>query len=81
MKPLTQALFLFFAFNSQALAVDTAVVYKSGVLVSIFIGFCALIVVTQLVPALIRVIGFFNETVAAKQQKEITVTESTSNQD
>jgi hypothetical protein len=80
MKTVTQALFLFFAFNSQALAVDTAVVYKSGVLVSIFIGFCVLIVVAQLVPALIRLIRFINSSAAAKQQKEITVSESTSNQ-
>jgi hypothetical protein len=45
---------------SPALAahVDTSRTYSSGLLVGLFLGFCALIVVVQLVPSLIMLIGF-----------------------
>lgn len=36
---------------SSALAVDTTQVYNSGLLVLIFVGFCALIIVAQIGPA------------------------------
>ena len=41
----------------QAWAVDTTQTYKSGVLVLLFLGVCALIVVAQMVPALILMLG------------------------
>lgn len=40
-----------------AFAVDTAVTYNSGLLVLLFVGFCALIIVMQLVPAVLMLIG------------------------
>jgi hypothetical protein len=40
------------------LAVDTNQTYSSGILVGAFLGFCALIVVVQLVPTIILLIGF-----------------------
>jgi hypothetical protein len=45
---------------SPALAahVDTSRTYSSGLLVGLFLGFCALIVVMQLVPSLIMLYGF-----------------------
>ena len=43
---------------SPAFAVDTTKTYSSGVLVGIFLGFCALIVVVQLVPTIMLLVGF-----------------------
>lgn len=40
-----------------AFAVDTAVAYNSGLLVLLFVGFCALIIVMQLIPAVLMLIG------------------------
>lgn len=42
---------------TPAWAVDTAVTYSSGLLVMLFVGFCALIIVAQLVPAVIVLFG------------------------
>jgi len=39
-------------------AVDTTKTYSSGLLVVIFLGFCALVVVVQLMPTLIMLFGF-----------------------
>ena len=44
---------------SPALAVDTTKTYSSGLLVGIFLGFCALIVVVQLMPTIMLLVGFF----------------------
>ena len=38
-------------------AVDTTQTYKSGILVLLFLGVCALIIVAQMVPALILLLG------------------------
>ena len=38
---------------TPAFAVDTTLVYSSGILVVLFLGLCALIVVAQMIPALV----------------------------
>ena len=38
-------------------AVDTSVTYNSGLLVMLFIGFCAFLVIVQLIPAVLMLIG------------------------
>lgn len=43
---------------SPAYAVDTTKTYSSGLLVGIFLGFCALIVVVQLMPTIMLLFGF-----------------------
>ena len=43
---------------NPAFAVNTAQTYTSGILVGLFLAFCALIVVVQLVPTIILLIGF-----------------------
>ena len=43
---------------NPAFTVNTAQTYNSGILVGLFLGFCALVVVAQLVPTIILVIGF-----------------------
>jgi len=42
---------------SPAFAVDTAQTYNSGILVLLFVGFCALLIVMQLVPAVLVLFG------------------------
>lgn len=61
----------------QAWAVDTTQTYQSGILVLLFLGVCALIVVAQMVPALILLLG----TVSAfakkiRSRKEVAVTDT-----
>ena len=41
-----------------ALAVDTSRTYSSGLLIGLFLGFCALLVVVQLMPSLMLLAGF-----------------------
>ena len=41
-----------------AFAVDTSRTYSSGLLIGIFLAFCALLVVAQLMPSLMLLIGF-----------------------
>lgn len=41
-----------------ALAVDTSRTYSSGLLIGIFLAFCALLVVVQLMPSLMLLLGF-----------------------
>ena len=43
---------------NPAFAINTAQTYTSGILVGLFLAFCALIVVVQLVPTIILLIGF-----------------------
>ena len=40
-----------------AMAADTSKVYNSGILVLLFVGFCALLVVAQLLPAVLSLFG------------------------
>jgi len=39
-------------------AIDTSKTYSSGILVGAFLAFCALVVVVQLVPTIILLVGF-----------------------
>lgn len=64
-KSLLSTLTLVLLMISPVFAVDTAVTYSSGLLVLLFVGFCALIIVAQLVPA---VLALFGMTKAAGQQ-------------
>ena len=43
---------------TPALAVDTTKTYSSGILVGVFLAFCALIVVVQLMPTIMLLVGF-----------------------
>ena len=77
MKTIISTIMLVLAAVSPALAVDTSVVYKSGILVTVFIGVCALIVVAQLVPALVLFLAFIKALVTGRSGKEVPATEST----
>ncbi len=76
MRTVISALALVFLSINPALAVDTAKTYSSGVLVSIFLGFCALIVIAQAVPALMLLLGAVKAFAARKTQEKVPATES-----
>ena len=76
MKKVISAVFLVLGAISPAFAMDTTVVYKSGILVTIFLGICALIVVAQLVPALIMFLSFVKALFSGRR-KEAPAAEST----
>jgi hypothetical protein len=57
LQSLVMAVAMLFISAAPALAVDTTRVYNSGILVLLFLGICALIVVVQLIPALMLLFG------------------------
>ena len=61
----------------QAWAVDTTQTYQSGTLVLLFLGVCALIVVAQMVPALLLLLGTvsaFAKKIRGKERAAVTNT-------
>ena len=58
-------------FAVPAFAVDTTVTYNSGILILLFVGFCALLIVAQLVPALLALFGM-TKAVAQGSRKTAT---------
>jgi len=48
---------------TPAFAVSTNKVYNSGILVLLFLGFCALVVVFQMIPAIMILFGMIKEAV------------------
>lgn len=67
-KSLLTSLLVTIVLVSPTFAVDTAVAYNSGLLVLLFVGFCALLIVAQLVPALMMLFGLTKS--AAEKQAE-----------
>jgi hypothetical protein len=69
---LCSAMTMTLATSTGAFAADTHKVYASGILVLVFIGFVALVVVVQMIPAIITLCGMIKglvndrKTVAAK---------------
>ena len=68
---LLTALVLMLATASPALAVDTSKAYNSGILILLFIGFCALIIVAQLVPAVLALLGMTKEAGKRASSKKV----------
>ncbi len=64
----TMALWL--AAINPAFAADTHKVYSSGILVLVFLGFCALVVVAQLIPAIITLMGMIKSAASGVKEKE-----------
>jgi len=57
-RTMSLTLALALASSVPAFAVDTSKTYSSGLLIGIFLAFCALIVVVQLAPSLMLLFGF-----------------------
>jgi DNA-binding NtrC family response regulator len=64
-KTFLTSLMLVLMVVAPAMAADTTKVYNSGILVLLFVGFCALLVVAQLLPALMNLFGMTKD--AAKK--------------
>ena len=60
---------LLLMYAPKAMAVDTGHTYNSGILTLFFVGFCALLVVAQLVPAVLMLFGLTKDA-AQGQRKE-----------
>ena len=61
----------------QAWAVDTTQTYQSGIMVLLFLGVCALIIVAQMVPALLLMLGTvsaFAKKLRSKERVAVTNT-------
>ena len=52
-----------------ALAVDTTTTYSSGILVGVFLAFCALVVVVQLLPTIMLLVGFVKGLIKGTDKK------------
>ena len=55
---------------SPAFAVDTSKTYSSGILVMVFLAFCALIVVAQLMPSIMLLLGFIKGLVKGNSSQQ-----------
>jgi hypothetical protein len=72
-KPFLTSLALVLVTVSPALAVDTSKAYNSGILVLLFVGFCALLIIAQLVPALLALFGLTKQAAQSGTRKQATV--------
>ena len=52
-----------------AFALDTTRTYNSGILVGLFLGFCALVIVVQLVPTILMLINFVRKVVKGAERQ------------
>ncbi|WP_321389569.1 hypothetical protein [uncultured Desulfuromusa sp.] len=56
---------------SPVLATDTSKTYNSGILVLLFVGFCALLIIAQLVPAVLVLFGMTKEAAKSTSDKKL----------
>ena len=68
----TAALSLLTSTAALASSGTTNKVFVSGPLVLLFLGFCALVVVVQCIPAIITLYGMIKGAVSAKEAKKVT---------
>ena len=57
-RSLFMAMSMLMLMAGPAFAVDTSKTYSSGILVGCFLAFCGLIVVVQLMPTILLLVGF-----------------------
>ena len=55
----------------SAFAATTAKVYSSGILVLVFIGFVALVVVVQMIPAILTLMGMLRNLASEKKSQAV----------
>jgi hypothetical protein len=58
LRTTSMSLVIALATSVPAFAVDTSKTYSSGLLIGVFLAFCALLVVVQLMPSIMLLIGF-----------------------
>ena len=64
---LCSAMTLSLATSTGAYAATTQKVYSSGILVLVFIGFVALVVVVQMIPAILTVVGMLKSLASTRK--------------
>lgn len=74
MKTALNIMIAMIAGATPAFAATGGRVNHSGLLVWIFLGFCALIVVAQVIPAVLLMVGMVKGVAAGKETKEANVT-------
>jgi len=57
---------------TPAFAASSTRVYSSGALVLVFLGFCALVVVAQLIPAIMTLVGMIKGAVENRKSETVT---------
>lgn len=75
-KSLFSTLTLTLLVVAPAFAVDTSISYNSGLLVLLFVGFCALLIVAQLIPAVLALFGMTKkagESLTEKRKSTLTM--------
>ena len=72
MKKTIMSGILFLLISTPAMAVDTTQTYNSGILVLLFVGFCALIIVAQLIPAILSLFGM-TKTITKNNRKTVSI--------
>lgn len=60
-----------FTLQAAQAAVDTSVTYSSSILTLLFIGFCAFLIIMQLIPAILMLIGV-TRAITYKDKQEIS---------
>ncbi len=71
---LLSAMIISLATSTGAHAAATQKVFSSGILVLAFLGFCALVVVIQLIPAIITLYGMIKSAVSSRSTETAKVT-------
>jgi hypothetical protein len=69
LRTMTMAVAMSLFSSLPAFAVDTAKTYSSGVLIAVFMAFCAVLVLAQLVPSIMLLIGFIRGLVHRTESK------------
>lgn len=64
---------MFVLMSTPAWAINTAQTYNSGILALLFVGFCALIIVAQLVPAVLVLFGMTRAVVTVTDKTTVKV--------
>ncbi len=70
---LCSALTMTLATSTGAFAATTQKVYSSGILVLAFIGFVALVVVVQMIPAILTLVGMIKGLVRDRKNEAVKV--------
>jgi hypothetical protein len=68
MIEISSAITMLLMSTTGAFAADTHKVYSSGILVLLFLGFCALVVVMQTIPAMMHLYGMIKGATSKKSE-------------
>lgn len=71
-RTLIAAIALWLAAIQPAFAASTTTVYNSGILVLAFVGFCALVILVQLIPAIMTLWGMLMGILTSKENESAT---------